>query len=331
MASRTGIRRLVYRAGTLTVAAFLAGVSACQSAPAPASHAVTGIGDLSPVTGTNDEPVRVLASTSIVAEVAGNVGQELAIVEPLIGPGSDPHAAVFSPGDLQALQRADVVLLSGLGLEDELLAALSPVDLQAPVISISEGIQPHSLPAQGARAGRADPHVWLDPTNVMVWVRNITTAFSRLDPPNAGQYSSNAQLYLAELEELDHAIANAVSAIPPERRTLVTDHAALQHFAVRYEFTVLGSVLQADSTQAEPSPRQLAELQRSIEKHEVPAMFVSAGVRRTLIDQLAGDMEIAVYTLYLDSLTPPDGPAATYLDLMMYNARTIQSGLSSDE
>lgn len=331
MAGSRRMLRAARLAGPLGAAALLVGLSACGGSPAPTGPPITSIAGLSPRQPSGGQPMRVLASTSIVADVARNVARDLAEVEFLLGPGSDPHGLALAPGDLQALQVADVVFLSGLGLEDELLAGLSPIDLPAPVVSVSEGIQPMRLPGQGDDSAGADPHVWLDPTNVMAWVENITTALSSVDPPNADQYERNAEFYLGELEELDHAIANVVSEIRPERRILVTDHAALQYFARRYGFAVLGSVLQTGSTQAEPSPRQLAELQSLIQDRQVPAIFVSADAPRALIDQLAADLRIEIHTLYLGSLSPPGGPAATYLELMMFNALTIQSGLSSDE
>ena len=155
----------------------------------------------------------------------------------------------------------------------------------------------------------------------------ITLTTGACSPPAAPD-GAPVEPYLTELDALDREIRQAVSAIPAEDRKLVTDHDELGYFADEYGFTVVGTIIPGASSLAEPSAAQLAELLDRVQAEDVPAVFVSSVVNPSLVETFAADAGIRVVTLYAHSLTPPDGPAPSYLDLMRYNAEAIVAALT---
>ncbi len=324
---------------------------------------------LSSVALAQDEPLQVVATTSIIADVARAVGGELVEVSALLPPEADPHAYQPTPQDLIALETADVVLVNGFGLEAFLNDLPQGIATVEPV-SVSEGITP--LPVGGLDDddaacimddehtdehaddhgnehtdehaddhahdhahddGTCDPHVWLSVQNVMVWVDNIAEVFSAADPDNAEAYAANAAAYREALVALDEEIQTLVERIPQEKRVLVVNHNFLTYFAEAYGFDVVGVVIEGASTLAEPSPRALADLLAVIEAYDAPAIFVEIGVNTRLAETLAQEAGIDVVALYSGALSDEDGPASTYVDYMRYNAQTIVNALAgtSDE
>jgi len=173
----------------------------------------------------------------------------------------------------------------------------------------------------------ADPHTWFSVHAVEQWVSNIEQVLSTLDPANAATYTANADAYRAELTTLESELDTLVAALPVEQRKLVTDHEALGYFAAAYDFTIIGTVIPSLSTMAAPSASELAALQDQIEAEGVRAIFVGITVNPALAEQLAADTGATVATLYTESLSAADGPAATYLDFMRYNMQTIVEAL----
>lgn len=172
----------------------------------------------------------------------------------------------------------------------------------------------------------ADPHVWLDPNNLISWVDVITAELVRLDPENTEFYRENASKYQEELGDLDLWIEEQVAGIPEENRELVTDHTAFGYFAEEYGFEQIGAVIPAPTTEAETSGMQLAELMETIAEYEVRAIFVSADIDPELSRRVAEDSGVDLVPLYLGSLTD-GGPADTYLEFMRYNVSSISAAL----
>ena len=176
-------------------------------------------------------------------------------------------------------------------------------------------------------AGSCDPHVWMNPQNVMLWALTIRDALTELDPANAEIYAQNAAAYIATLSELDSEIGAKVDAIPPENRVLVTNHDSLGYFAAHYEFRVVGVVIPGGSTLAEPSAQDVVALIETISEQRAPAVFAETTINPDLAQQIADESGAALYTLYSGSLSDDDGPASTYVDYMRFNAETIVDGL----
>ncbi len=280
-------------------------------------------------------PLTLVSTTTIVGDVVGRIAGEENDLTILLPVNADPHAFEPTPTDLLAIARADMVFLNGAGLESNLRSILE--NAGGRVLELSHGldlrypgeVEPHD-PGEGHEHDGADPHVWFDPTYVQAWSERIADALAEADPERASLYRDRAAAYRAELADLDSWIREQVEPLPEARRRLVTDHAVLGYFAVRYGFEQVGTVFPGLSSMAQPSARELAALEDAIADLDVPAVFVGTTVNRTLAEQVAADTGIRIVPLYTGSLSGPDGPASSYLELMRYDVTTIVDALSEE-
>ncbi len=300
----------------------------------------------------SSRPLRVVVSTTVVGDVVSAVGGEAIALTVLMPPGADPHGFQPTPRDVAALSEADLVFINGLGLEEGLLPVIEGAVAAERIVAVSEGLpvlrgadepehDDHAADeghdehegtspttATGAEHEHAvDPHTWMDPNHVIVWARVIAEALAQADPNHRRDYEARAQAYIAELEALDAWIRQEVATIPPEKRLLVTDHLVFGYFARRYGFEQVGAVIPGFSAVAEPSAQELAALEEAIRSHGVPAIFVGTTVNPRLAERVARDTGTRLLRIYTGSLSGPEGPAPTYLELMRYNVRTIVAGL----
>jgi len=282
-------------------------ISACGGKPASVS------GTAAPV---------ILTSTTFLADVTRNIAGDRQAVGSLLPIGADPHSYQPTPQDVTKLEHSKVLIINGAGYEHFLGPLLQNAGGAREVVEASAGINPRK-DAQG----NPDPHVWLDPNNVIVYVENIREALTHFDPEGAAVYQANADAYIAKLKSLDQWITEQVNLIPVENRLLVTNHEAFGYFAEQYKFTVVGTVIESFSTDASPSAQQMAALIDQINAAHAPAIFLDASDNNSLAQQIASETGVRVITdLHLESLT--DGaPAGTYLDMMKYNITQIVNAL----
>jgi ABC-type Zn uptake system ZnuABC Zn-binding protein ZnuA len=274
------------------------------------------------------EPLRAVATTTIVGDIVREVAGDLISLYVLLSANADPHAFQPTPRDVVSIHEADVVFISGAGLEapwaDILESAASRiVDLSERLALRQIGEEHHHDHDEDH-----DPHVWFDPTNVMVWADTIEAALSELDPGNALAYAASAAAYRQSLAELDLWIWDEIAAIARDRRLLVSDHLSLGYFAARYGFEQIGSLFPGLDTLSEPSAQGIAQLVDAIRDAAVPAILVGTTVNPSLAEAIAADAGTAVVTLYTGSLSESTGPAATYLALMRYNVEALVRALS---
>jgi ABC-type Zn uptake system ZnuABC Zn-binding protein ZnuA len=293
--------------------------AACQ--PAPAASSVPA--------GT----LKVVVTYSILGDLVQNVGGDRIDLAILVGAGGDTHTYEPTPGDSRALAEAGLVIENGLGLEgwmDDLYISSGSKALR---LAASDGIEP--LPAADAHRrgvdGRSefDPHLWHSVANAIQVVKHIRAALAGADAANATVYQANAEVYIAQLTELDGYIRAQIDTVPPERRKLVTNHDALGYFAKAYGFTLLGDALGSVSTEAaEPSAAQIAAVSDSIRREGVPAVFTENIEGSRVIEQIAKEAGVKVAApLYTDALGPAGSDGATYLQMMRYNVDVIVSAL----
>jgi ABC-type Zn uptake system ZnuABC Zn-binding protein ZnuA len=182
--------------------------------------------------------------------------------------------------------------------------------------------------ADGACADTAcDPHVWTDPVNAALWTLAIRDALSERDPDNAALYADNAAAYLVELAALDTEIHDLFAPIPADQRIMVTNHLTFNYFAARYGLTTIGVILPGGSTGSEPSPRDVIDLIDTIKNSGVRAIFTETTVSDDLAQQIADETGAEIVQLYTGSLSAADGPAATYVDYMRFNAQQIAAAM----
>ena len=281
-------------------------LSACGAQAAPIS--------------TSDAPV-ILTSTSWLADVTRSIAGDRLQVVSLLPDGSDPHSYQPTPQDAARISESKLIIVNGAGYEQFLKSLLENAGGETTVVEASTGVSPRE------EAGSIDPHMWLDPNNMIVYAENIREALTRLDPGGEAAYKSSADSYIAQLKTLDSWIREQVKQIPAEKRLLITNHESLGYFAERYGFSVAGTVIESFSSDASPSAQQLAALIDQVRSSGAPAIFLDAADSDTFAKQIANETGVKVVTdLHLESLT--DGPpAATYLDLMKYNVTQIVEAL----
>ena len=205
------------------------------------------------------ESLRVVATTTQLADFARNVGGDRIQLTQLLKPNVDPHEYEPTPSAAEAVANAKVVLRSGAGLDDWITKIRTGAGGAATVVTTTDDV---------ALRGD-DPHVWMDTRNAEVMVESIRDALSTADPAGARIYDTNAARYNASLRALDRELRNLISAVPRSKRTLVTDHDAFGYFAPRYGIRIVGAAIGSLSTSAEPDARHLAELVRTIQRQHV--------------------------------------------------------------
>lgn len=285
----------------------------------PSSPAVTG-----------DSQLKVLATTTIVGDVVSQVGGENISLTTLLPPGSDPHSFEPNPQDAVKVADAQLIFINGLGLEQFLNPLLENAGSTAPVVSVSDQIQAHPGIIESGESQpdtSQDPHVWMDPNNVMLWVDTIEKTLTAQDPAHAQAYQANAAAYRKQLQDLDAWIREQVAQVPEANRKLVTDHVIFGYFAARYGFEQVGAVIPGYSTEAQPSAQELANLEDAIKTLGVKAIFVGDTVNPSLSEQVAQDTGTQLVFIHTGSLTGPDGNSPTYLDYIRYNVSAVVNAL----
>lgn len=293
--------------------------------------------------------LNVVASTSIIGDVVGQVGGEAIQLVSLIQAGQDPHSYEATAQDLTAVANADVIFVNGWDLEEALAHDLEEVAQAGLVVPISAGIVPldfdddehdhdeetdadhdHEEGEEGHHH-TVDPHVWWDIDNVKQWVENAEHLLSDLDPANAELYEANAAAYLAELDQLAAYIEAELGQIPAEKRFLITNHESFNYFANKYNFMVLGSVIPSFSALAEPSANDLANLVNEMKEHQVCAIFTEFSLSDSLANTLAGELnscaEVKVVSLYSDALGEADTAHSSYIEAFRANVDAIVAAL----
>jgi zinc/manganese transport system substrate-binding protein len=268
----------------------------------------------------------VVASTSIVGDlVSGVVGDE-AQVDIIIPVGADPHDFAPSARQAASLREADLVVTSGLGLEAGLADALEAAQEEGiPILELGPALDPR--PLGGSETGSLDPHWWLDPLRA---ARAVDLIAERLEEIAEGDWVGRAGTFVTELEALDDELRTSLSAVPSERRKLVTSHDAFAYFAERYAFEVIGVLIPGGATQAAPDPRALAALAGVLREEGVGAIFAETTLPTNIAEALAVEVggEVRVVVLYTGSLGEPASGADTYVGLLRTNVGRIVAALA---
>lgn len=292
---------------------------------------------------SNASKLKVVATTTIVGDVVSQIGGEWIELTVLLPLGVDPHSFNPSPQDIAKVAEADLIFANGAGLEEFLEHLIESAGAEEKVIHVSEGIEflmfegeqeheheedeMYESEEHGHDHNGADPHTWIDPNNVLIWVHNIEHELSESDPGNMNSYANNAQKYEAQLRELDTWIRSQVAQVSEENRKLVTDHSMFGYYVTQYGFEQVGTLIPAYSTLAEPSAQDLARIEDAIKTHQVKAVFVGNNVNDSLAKRVAEDTGIQLVFVYTGSLSEPGGEAGTYLDYMRYNTRAFVESL----
>lgn len=268
-----------------------------------------------------DTPV-VLATFTVIADIAENVAGEHLRVESLTGVGTEIHSYEPTPGDLRRAGGAELVLDNGLGLEAWFDQFIEQSGAQRVVVS--EGVEVIDIEGQ---PGTPNPHAWMSPRNAQRYAANIAEAFADLDPGNASEYHANAAAYGTELEQVHSELQQALADVPAGHRALVTCEGAFSYLA--RDAGLDEHYLWPVNAEGGATPRRLSDVIAVVQDNAVPAVFCESTVSDAAMQQVveATDAEFGG-VLYVDSLSEPGGPVPTYLDLVRYDVDLIVDGLT---
>lgn len=270
----------------------------------------------------------IVTTHTVLADFAQNVGGELVAVECILPNNVDPHSYEPKPADVRRLAKADLVIVNGLGLEPWATRLIENSGFRGRVVEASQRI-PRKLPLLDRHdegPATIDPHAWQNPLNAIAYVESISDALCGIDPANTKQYRANATAYEEQLKALDLEAAARFSALPANRRKLVTSHDALQYLADRYGLEIVP--IAAAQPEREPSARELAAIITRIRELGIHAVFFEPTSSPKLAETVARETKARVFSeLYTDSLGPKDSGADTYLGMFKSNIDVITRAL----
>ena len=279
-----------------------------------------------PVRAQTPAKLPVVATFSILADFARNVGGDRIDVAALVGPDGDTHVYQPKPADAEKLSAARLILVNGLGLEGWIDRLIKASGARAPVIVATKGVNPQKMREEG-RIG-LDPHAWQSIANAKIYVANIRDGLIAADPGGQAVYRANADNYLGKLDTLEKEVSAEIAKIPPARRQIITTHDAFGYFGTAYGFRFIAP--EGVSTETEASARDVAKIIRQIKAQKIPAVFLENVTDPRLSRSIAAESGATVGgTLYSDALSPPGGPASTYIDMMRNNVRELSAALAN--
>lgn len=274
---------------------------------------------------TAQDRLKAVTTFTIIADMAQNVAGDAADVVSITKPGAEIHNYQPTPGDLISAQDADLILWNGLNLEqwfEQFLSNLGDV----PSVVVTDGIEPMGI-GEGPYAGKPNPHAWMSPTDALIYVENIRKAFVEADPANEATYNANAAAYAEKITATVAPIRAALDAIPEERRWLASSEGAFSYLT--RDFGLRELYLWPINADQQGTPQQVRHVIDAVREHAVPAIFSESTISPKPAEQVARETGIKYGgVLYVDSLSDPDGPVPTYLDLLAVTSTTIVEGLT---
>jgi zinc/manganese transport system substrate-binding protein len=300
----------------------------------------------------DDEGISVVATTTQIGALVREVAGDNVRLTVLLQAGADAHDFEPSAQDAVTINRADLVLMNGIGLDEWVERMIEGAGSADKVVIVTDGIEvfegaghdddddheeddeDHEDEGDDYHGDddhphdEGDPHVWHDPANVKIMVRNIVAALSAADAANASTYQANGSAYEQKLDEVDAEIRALFAEIPEGNRKLVTNHDAFGYFIRAYGLEFVGAVIPSVGSGAQPSARELAALSDLIRSEGVLAIFAEAEVDPRVAQQLANDTGVQIVSgLYADSLGEPGSGAETVHGMLLFNARKIAEAL----
>lgn len=272
--------------------------------------------------------IRVVASFSIVEDIAKSMGGEYVEVTSLVSRNKDPHSFVPLAVDVKKIKSADIIIINGLGFEPWLPRLLEASKTKAKVIEATATIVPIATRTHGHDHdhGTYDPHAWHSLVNAEIYARNISSAFMAYDPGHAQYYNERLKGYLIHLKRLRNWAAVQFHTIPKEKRRIAVTHDTFAYFAKEWDFTIISAQGSGDS---ETSAKSVADIITNVRSHSIQALFTENTGTDLLMEQIARETGIKMGgKLYTDALSELSGEAGTYLEMMDYNIRKFLEALS---
>ena len=309
----------------LAAAAALA-LGGCAAGSGSAPGSVSGPGAAAGTGAGDDRPV-VLTTFTVLSDIAENVAGDHLRVESITKVGAEIHGYEPTPGDIRKASEADLILDNGMGLEawfEQFVA-----DLDVPHAVVSDGVDAIDI-REDAYGGMPNPHAWMSPLNVQIYVDNIVEAFAGIDPAHAAAYEANGAAYKAELQGVQDELLADLAKLPANERALVTCEGAFSYLARDAGLTE--KYIWAVNAEQQATPKQIASVIEFVRDNDVPAVFCESTVSDAPMRQVAEATDARLgEELFVDSLSEPSGPVPTYLDLIRHDARAIVAALSGEQ
>jgi zinc/manganese transport system substrate-binding protein len=274
----------------------------------------------------SDDPPHVVVTTSVLGDVVADLVGDEAVVDVIMPPGVAPHEFQASAQQVASMRGADVLVINGAGFEEGLTDAIEAAEQDGvPTFAAIDAVD--TLELEGGEG--TDPHFFTDPARMATAAQAIADFLVDEVPGlDTAALAGHVRATIDDLQVVDSEVERTLSAVPPDRRTLVTNHEVFAYFADRYDFDVVGAVIPAGTTQAEPSAAQLDELAHTIEEQNVLAIFVETSSPTRLADALADEVgDVEVVELFSESLGDEGSDGETYADMMHTNAERIAEAL----
>ena len=269
----------------------------------------------------------ILTTFTVLADMAKNVAGDKAIVESITKPGAEIHGYEPTPSDLVRGKDADLILDNGLNLERWAERFYNSFP-KVPYVTLSEGFQPVNI-AEDAYQGKPNPHAWMSPKNALIYVENIRKALGNLDSANAATYDANAKTYSEKIREIDERLKQSIAAIPADKRYIVSCEGAFSYIARDYGLKEV--YLWAVNAEQQSTPKQVERVINIVKANQIPAVFCESTVSNEAQLEVAKESGAKFSgVFYVDSLSPADDPASTYLKLLEYNVNILIKGLQSN-
>src|ERR1700694_818612 len=276
--------------------------------------------------GRGADKVKVAASFSVLGDMVNQVGGDRGDVVTFVGPNGDAHVYEPTPGDIKELAASKLLFINGLGLEGWMERLEKSSGFKGTLVVATKGIKPRQMVEDEKKI--TDPHAWQSLANGKIYAANIRDALIAADPAGKAIYEENAKKFIDGMTAMEANVKAAVDKMPPERRKIITTHDAFGYFGEAYGMELIAP--EGVSTESEASAQDVAKIITQIKKEHIPAVFLENVTDSRLLDEIASETGAKIGgTLYSDALSPPNGPAATYLDMFRNNIGTLTAALSS--
>lgn len=281
-----------------------------------------------------ENQLTVVATNSILADMAKEIGKEHVIVHSIVPVGTDPHEHEVLPEDIKKASDADVILYNGLNLETGNgwfmnLMETAKKEEGKDYFAVSKKVTPLYL-AKGATKTQADPHAWLDLSNGMKYVEEITRILSEKDEDNQKEYEKNSKAYIEQLKKLDQQAKDSLGSIEEDKRLLVTSEGAFKYFSKAYD--VPAAYIWEINTESQGTPEQMKTIVNQVRDSNVPVLFVETSVDPRSMERIAKETGLTIYDkLYTDSIDKKGEKGDSYYKMMQWNIQTIHDGLSQEK
>ncbi|MBW7457251.1 metal ABC transporter solute-binding protein, Zn/Mn family [Paenibacillus sepulcri] len=275
--------------------------------------------------------LKVTTTIGMIADIVRQVGGEHVQVTGLMKSGVDPHLYKASQGDINKLDKADIVFYNGLHLEGKMTEILEKMAKKRTIVAVSDGIDRASLRGGNQTGTEFDPHIWFDVRHWMEATETVRDTLIKYDGGHEAAYRANADAYLSQLEQLHQETAEKISSIPEESRVLVTAHDAFGYFGDAYNIKVMG--LQGISTASEPGTKDVTDLRDYLVANKIKAVFIESSVSRKAIDAVIegarqkGHLIHNGGQLFSDAMGEEGTAEGTYIGMVRHNVETIVNAL----